>query len=82
MQIRSSFIVNTNTTRIIELSIAEVDTAASLYSTLANAVVAGYFSSVSATFSDIIAIDTRPEGTTIVVITERTTIPADTESNS
>ena len=82
MQIRSSSIVNTTTTHIIELSPTEVSDALITYVTLADAVAGGYFSGVSATASDIIAVDARPGGTTIVVITERTTIPDDTESNS
>lgn len=82
MQIRSSSTVNTTTTHVIELNPAEVADTLAIYVTLADAVAAGFFSGVSATASDIIAVDSRPQGTTIVVITERTTIPDDTESNS
>lgn len=82
MQIRSSSTVNTTTTHIIELSPTEVSDALFTYVTLADAVAAGYFSGVSATASDIIAVDDRPGGTTIVVITDRMTIPAGTESGS
>ena len=82
MQIRSSSTVNTTTTHVIELSPVEGFDLLTIYGTLADAVAAGYFPGVSATASDIIAVDARPQGATIVVITERTTTPADTSSDS
>jgi len=79
MQIRSSSTVKTATTHVIELSPAEVADATATFGTLAGAVIAGIFPGVLAQGFDIIAIDQRLDTTVIVVITERTTIPDDTQ---
>lgn len=75
MQIRSSSIVNTTTTHIIELSPAEAADAVNTFGTLAGAVIAGAFPGLLAQGFDVIAIDQRLDTTVIVVITERTAIP-------
>jgi hypothetical protein len=83
MEIRSSSTIKTSTLSIIDLNADDITNATTNYGTLTEATRAGYFSPITASQSDIVAVEEKDDGTAIiVVVAERTTVTSSANSAS
>lgn len=83
METSSSSIIKANTFSTINLNNSDVANAKANYNTLADAARAGYFSPITASAADLVAVEEKEDGTAIVaVVAERTTITTSANSSS
>lgn len=83
METSSNSVIKTNTFSTIKLNSGDITNALANYDSLTEATRDGYFSPITASESDIVAIEERNDGTTvIVVVAERTTVTSSANSSS
>lgn len=83
METASNSIIKTNTFSTIKISADEVINATVNFNTLGEATRAGFFSPISASETDIVAVEANDDGSaTIVVVAERTTVTTSGNSSS
>jgi hypothetical protein len=81
METSTSSIIKTSTFSTIKINADEVANAKSRYDTLAEATRGGYFNPVTASETDIVAVEEKDDGTAIVVVVSEKTIVSNTMSS-